>query len=254
MMMKNRKNVAIMMLVLLAFCHFGLAFAEVVLPEGAVAGLPEKLSVLDSDGNSASSSTGEYFFLVEGMQPFTTYTKNIQITNLREDKSYHIYFYAEPIDKSGDIDLEEECTAVFSLNGTKVFEGKVNGEASEGWNSINEEPMDLGIYKPGDIGKLSCDITWDGYSIDNCIDNGHTLIDENGTHIIREKEGEEYISGEVRFRWVFYAVVEEEVNPPKTGILATGYVVYSIILGSMLTTVVVLLVMIKKKEKSREKK
>lgn len=39
------------------------AFAEVALPDGAVKGLPERLTAMDSDGNVVSSDTGEYFFM-----------------------------------------------------------------------------------------------------------------------------------------------------------------------------------------------
>lgn len=241
MIYKIRKSVASIILFLLTFCQFSLAFADVTLPDGAVAGLPEKLSVLDSDGHSVSS-LGEYFFLVEGMQPNVTYTKNIQITNLREDKAYHIYFYAQPLDKKGEIDLENECTADFTLNGEKVFEGKVNGQANSGWKNINDQPIDLGLYKPGDSGKLVCNITWDGSSLQNMIDNGHRLIDETGEHVIREKEGKEYISGEVRFRWIFYAAVDESFTPPDTGVLATGYKLYSIVLGIIVVMIIAMLI------------
>jgi hypothetical protein len=50
------------------------AFAEVALPEGAVKGLPERLTAMDSEGNAVSSDTGEYFFHVENMTFGETYT------------------------------------------------------------------------------------------------------------------------------------------------------------------------------------
>ena len=88
------------------------AFAEVALPEGAVKGLPEKLTAMDSDGNAVSSSTGEYFFRVENMDYGVTYTKDVQLMNLRDDKAYHIYFYVEPLYKDGEIDLEKGCECI----------------------------------------------------------------------------------------------------------------------------------------------
>ena len=36
------------------------AFAEVALPDGAVKGLPERLTAMDSDGNVVSSATGVF--------------------------------------------------------------------------------------------------------------------------------------------------------------------------------------------------
>ena len=103
------------------------AFAEVALPEGAVKGLPEKLTAMDSDGNVVSSDTGEYFFHVENMQYGTTYTKDVQLMNLRDDKSYHIYFYIEPFFKSGGIDLEKGCDCTFWLDGQEFYKGTVTG-------------------------------------------------------------------------------------------------------------------------------
>ena len=44
------------------------ASAEVALPDGAVKGLPEKLTAMDSEGAVVDSATGEYFFHVENMQ------------------------------------------------------------------------------------------------------------------------------------------------------------------------------------------
>ena len=93
---------------LLLSCNCLPAFAEVALPDGAVKGLPEKLTAMDSEGNVVSSDTGEYFFHVEGMTYGETYTKDVQLMNLRDDKSYHIYFYVEPLWKDGEIDIAPE--------------------------------------------------------------------------------------------------------------------------------------------------
>ena len=81
-------------LLLAALCGFS-AFAEVTLPEGAVKGLPEKLTAMDSSGKPVDSATGEYFFLAENILPGEVYTKKVQIMNLREDKAYHVYFYIQ---------------------------------------------------------------------------------------------------------------------------------------------------------------
>ena len=94
------------LLFLSANCCPMAAYAEVALPEGAVKGLPEKLTAMDSDGNVVSSSTGEYFFRVENMDYGVTYTKDVQLMNLRDDKAYHIYFFVEPLFKNGDYHAE----------------------------------------------------------------------------------------------------------------------------------------------------
>ncbi len=214
----------------LFFCNTLSTFAEVELPEGTVAGLPEALTVMDEDGNACNSETGEYFFEVEDMVPGQVYSKNIQIMNLRGDKAYHIYFYAQPVDKSGEIDLENECTEVITLDGTKVYEGLVTGIGNV---DMTQNPIDLGLYIPGQSRTLNCSVTWDGEAAGGLIDYGHKLVDENGTSIIREGSGDESIYGEVRFKWIFYAVTDESYNPPKTGLSSLDVKTEIIILSAM---------------------
>ena len=86
------------------------ASAEVALPDGAVKGLPEKLTAMDSEGAVVDSATGEYFFHVENMQYGEVYTKDVQLMNLRDDKAYHIYFYVEPIFKTARSILKTAVT------------------------------------------------------------------------------------------------------------------------------------------------
>jgi hypothetical protein len=214
-MKKIKKFTAILSICTVLFCTSVSAAAEALLPEGTVAGLPESLTVMDEDGNSVDSSTGEYFFEVEDMVPGETYSKNIQIMNLREDKAYHIYFYAEPVDKGGNIDLEAQCTEVISLDGSTLYEGAVNGEGNV---NMTTTPLDLGLYTPGEGRTLNCSITWDDSDAGGFIDYGRKLVDTNGTTIVSEGSGESSIYGEVRFKWIFYAVVDESYVPPKTGL------------------------------------
>jgi hypothetical protein len=227
------------------------AFAQVQLPDGAVAGLPKKLSVLDSDGNAANS-TGEYFFGVEDMSPNTEYSKKIQIMNLRDDKAYHIYFYAQPISSEGEIDLEESCQAVFTLDGEEIFSGKVTGQSADGSINLSETPIDLGEYEPGKSRTLNCTVTWDGTLPDGFVDNGSRIVDKNGTTIVREKSGKETVSGEVTFRWIFYAVVDEDYVPPNTGLFTTQNLPYLIIMGVALAVIIALLILIYRKKNSEK--
>lgn len=243
-----KKLLSISFSTVLLFCNSLTAFAEVSLPKGTVAGLPEKLSVMDSDGNSVSSETGEYFFYVENMEPNVAYSKDIQITNLREDKAYHIYFYAEPISKSGEIDLESESTAVFSLDGTQVFEGKVTGEASDGSINLADEPIDLGLYEPGESRKLNCSIVWNGTSAGGLIDYGQKVVDKNGTTVIKKQSGDTQISGEVKFRWIFYAVVDESYKPPNTGFLSSENIIYIIMAAAAVIILLIAFVILRRKK------
>lgn len=192
------------------------AHAETELPEGAVKGLPERLSVLDSEGVSPNAK-GEYFFHVENMTFGETYTKKIQIMNLREDKAYHIYFYVEPIAKSGEIDLEKEVECTMTLGGAEVFRGNVNGIGNL---DLTKEPLDLGLYQPGDTNTLTCSVVWNGLDGDVMIDEGARLVDKKGVTILRDKNGDRYVEGEITYRWIFYAAVDEDIDPPYTGLLA----------------------------------
>lgn len=247
-----KTGISVFLAFLLFFCGFTTVFAETVLPEGAVAGLPEKLTVTDSDGNSVSSETGEYFFCVENMTPGEVYTKQISVMNLREDKAYHIYFYAQPIDSVGEIRLDEECTALFRLNDALVYEGKVTGE---GTPDMRENPIDLGLFVPGASATLWCSVVWNGTDAGGLVDYGHKLVDGSGTEIIREGSGDAAIYGETTFRWIFYAVVDESYEPPRTGILAADDWVYAGVLGALgLTTLLLFLLIVKKRrEKEAEK-
>lgn len=226
------------------------ALAEVTLPDGAVAGLPENLTVLDSDGNAVDTENGEYFFTVDDMVPYEVYTKDIQIMNLRDDASYHIYFYAEPISQEGEIDLENDCTAVITLNGSQIYKGKVTGE---GEHDLANAPIDLGLYKPGDSGQMTCQVTWDGPSADIFIDYGEKLVNTDGTTIIREGNDDHYIYGRVQFKWIFYAAVDTDAA--NTGILGkNGMNLYIIAILLLIIMVSVMLMLVLKKKKQRMRK
>ena len=105
------KLISVVLAAALLFCMNVTAYAAETLPDGSVKGLPECLVALDDKGQSVSDS-GDYFFSVENMQAGETYTKKIQLMNLRDDASYKISFRAEPLTKSGEIDLENECSNV----------------------------------------------------------------------------------------------------------------------------------------------
>ncbi len=81
------------------------------------------------------------------MIPGEQYSKDIQIMNLREDKAYHIFFYALPVDKSGEIDLEQECTTTITLEGEPLYQGLVTGDGNV---DMTDTPLDLGLYESRD--------------------------------------------------------------------------------------------------------
>lgn len=180
---------------------------------GSVAGLPEKLVVLDDNGRSVSEN-GEYFFEVEGMQWGELYTKNIQLMNLREDVSYHIYMTAQGISKHGEIDLENECECEIYMDDVLIYYGKVNGDGIPG---MTDEPLNLGLYKPGESHVMTVAVKWLNAGHGGFIDNGKRIVDVNGTTVVRERSGVDHIEGETTFKWVFFAEVRQVDDSSKEG-------------------------------------
>ena len=233
---------------LLLSCNSLTAFAEVALPDGAVKGLPEKLTAMDSDGNTVSSSTGEYFFRVENMNYGETYTKDVQLMNLRDDKAYHIYFYVEPLYKDGEIDLEKGCECTFRLDGQEFYRGTVSGDGNI---DLTQQVYDCGLYSPGDSHTLSCSVIWNDLDVLVGKDNGHRLVDINGEHVLVGTGSSGYVEGEIEFKWIFYAAVDEDYVPPKTGLFTVGSSVWltAIAVLTAMTGGMLLLVFVKKQRK-----
>ena len=220
---------------------------------GTVAGLPEKLVVLDDNGNSVSEN-GEYFFEVENMTPGEVYIKNIQIMNLREDASYHIFFNAQPMSKYGEIDLEEECVLKLYLNDRVIYQGKVTGD---GVPDVRDEPLDLGKYGPGESRVLRAEIVWNasGNYENDMIDEGHRIYDFNGVKVVRDKTGKTHIEGEVIFKWIFTAVGDAPPVDQSSGTyIDTGETITFVFAGLVVVAIGVLmfLLFVKKRKKKTE--
>lgn len=251
MMKKMREWLWIILCSTVLLCCNSLSVsAEMTLPQGAVKGLPEGLTAMDEDGNDASSDTGEYFFDVPDMNYGVTYTKNIQIMNLREDKAYHIYFYAEPISQEGEINLQEWSTAKIYLGEELLYTGKVTGE---GDTDISETPLDLGLFEPGQSRNLRVDVTWDqNEDYGGLVNYGKRYVDINGEKVLENMTGQTYVSGETLFRWIFYAVVDEDYKPPKTGVLSEKTLWYLLILAAAACILVAFALFRKKAEIKKE--
>ena len=254
MVKRANKLIAVLLAAVLLFSTAALtAFAD-ELRAGTVAGLPEKLVVLDDNGRSVSEN-GEYFFEVVDMTPGEVYTKNIQIMNLREDAGYKIFFNAQPMSKYGDIDLENECVLNLFLDNRLVYSGKVTGEGAP---DVRDEPLSLGKYGPGESRVLRAEITWNAtFSEGGEIDEGHRVYDFNGVKVVRPKTGKTHIEGEVIFKWIFTAVGDapsEESGP--NPFIPTGETITYIALGLFVVAVPVmwLLILGKKHKQQKENK
>ena len=196
-------------------------------PGGSVKGLPSGLTILDSDGNDVPED-GIYYFHVVEMNPGETYTKEISVMNLRDDgKSYHIYFYMEPVSNKDDgIDLLVNCREEISLNGQTFYAGNVWGDPEEGYAKVTKDhPYDLGLYEVGDTRTFTASITWNGMigspDLDREVDKGYRIIDKDNyddpdSQWVRRPEENATAYGEVLFHWVFYAEVQEESTETST--------------------------------------
>ena len=245
-----KKLIAILLAaVLLMSMSVMTAYAD-ELRAGTVAGLPEKLVVLDDNGNSVSEN-GEYFFEVQDMTPGENYVKNIQIMNLREDASYHIYFNAQPMAKYGDIDLEEECVLTLYLNERVVYQGKVTGD---GVPDVRDEPLDLGKYGPGESRVLRAEIVWNAtFSQGGAIDEGHRIYDFDGVKVVREKTGKTHIEGEVIFKWIFTAVGDAPPVDQSSGTyIDTGETITFVFAGLVVVAIGVMMVLLFVKKRKKD--
>ena len=245
-----KKLIAILLAaVLLMSMSVTAAYAD-ELRAGTVAGLPEKLVVLDDNGNSVSEN-GEYFFEVQDMTPGENYVKNIQIMNLREDASYHIYFNAQPMAKYGDIDLEEECVLTLYLDERVVYQGKVTGD---GVPDVRDEPLDLGKYGPGESRVLRAEIVWNAtFSQGGAIDEGHRIYDFDGVKVVREKTGKTHIEGEVIFKWIFTAVGDAPPVDQSSGTyIDTGETITFVFAGLVVVAIGVMMVLLFVKKRKKD--
>ena len=93
------------------------------------------------------------------------------------------------------------------LDGEEVYRGKVSGKGNP---DMQKAPLDLGEYAPNEYRHMQVNVTWDGTSAGNFIDNGERVVTASGTEITRNKSGETFISGETEFKWIFTAEVKEE--------------------------------------------
>ncbi len=239
---------------------FTTVFAD-ELRAGTVAGLPEKLVVLDDAGRSVSKN-GEYFFEVDGMKAREVYTKKIQIMNLREDAAYHIFFNAQRISTTGEINLEEECECTVYLDDNVIYKGKITGE---GEPDIRQTPLSVGYYHPGESRVMKVDIVWPD-NVDHGefeVDNGARIVDSNGTTIVREQTGKSHIEGETVFKWIFTAVIDLDPPHPQSGpdnpsdSVKTGETITfiaAVVMAVALTFMILFVVTKKKKEKEKTAK
>ncbi len=246
-----KKIIAVMLTAVLFVSMSITAYAD-ELRAGTVAGMPEKLVVLDDRGRSVSEN-GEYYFEVLDMKESELYTKNIQILNLREDASYRIYLNAQSVSSTGEIKLDEECECKIFMSDNLIYSGKVTGEGNP---DIRVDGLDLGLYHPGDSRSMRVEIKWINPGHGGEIDNGARIVDSSGTTVTREASGITHIEGETVFKWIFTAAVE--VTPtPGPGVshpdspVKTGETIMFIVMGVAVMAVALMLILVLKKRRKQ---
>lgn len=175
------------------FCVFALiiiitantAFAETVLPDGSVQGLPQNLFVFDENGYSPDPDNGELYIYIDNMIPNEIYTKDITLMNGRSDAVYSIYMTATPNYSDGNVDLLAETVCKLYLDDKLIYEGLVDGS---GKPNMQSNGLDLGgVLKSGETRKLHAEFQW------------VTNMDWDNS--------ESSYYGVVSFHWTFFAAV-----------------------------------------------
>ena len=74
-------------------------------------------------------------------------------------------------------------------------------------------------------------------------------MDINGEHVLVGSQDSGYFEGEIEFKWIFYAAVDEDYLPPDTSLLGVNNTFWIICIAvlAVLTGGMLLLVLLKKK-------
>ena len=69
-----------------------------------------------------------------------------------------------------------------------------------------------------------------------------------------DKDGDRHVEGEIIFKWIFYAAVDEDFTPPDTGLLSikNSFWLWCIAVSGSLVAVMALLLLIKKRKDKKE--
>jgi hypothetical protein len=165
--------------------------AETKLPDGSVQGLPQNIIVMDENGYSPEEN-GELYIYIPNMLPGEVYTKDVTISNMRDDAVYSIFMKATPNYNGGEVDLLNETECKLYLDDKLIYQGLVNGD---GTPNMQDDGIDLGgIYQSGESRKLHAEFVW------NITDETQDFVDKYNDEL------KDY-HGIVSFHWIFYGEV-----------------------------------------------
>ncbi|MEO1769404.1 LPXTG cell wall anchor domain-containing protein [Enterococcus sp. 665A] len=135
-----RKLITILGILICLFIGFGgkgVVEAAKALPPGMVIG--------DSDGMYATSE-GEYYINLIGILPGEVYEKEITIRSLDLEEPFSLGMLVEEIESSGSVDWKNHITLTLVLDGKKIYQGPLLGDASRDWSKT---PLELGVCTYG---------------------------------------------------------------------------------------------------------
>lgn len=151
--------------------------------------LPPGMVVGDEKGLSANKD-GEYFVKVDDVMPGQNWHKNISLLNMEKDIPYQLTMLISPPKVSGSLDLSEAIKMKLTYQGKVVYNGSASGKSKE--KNIQNEPLDLGIFKSGDSRALEVD-----YSL-------------SGKYTKKDFE----VKNKMENTWTFYAVKSKDPTKP----------------------------------------
>nr|WP_242704671.1 LPXTG cell wall anchor domain-containing protein [Enterococcus sp. 665A] len=111
----------------------------------AAKALPPGMVIGDSDGMYATSE-GEYYINLIGILPGEVYEKEITIRSLDLEEPFSLGMLVEEIESSGSVDWKNHITLTLVLDGKKIYQGPLLGDASRDWSKT---PLELGVCTYG---------------------------------------------------------------------------------------------------------
>ena len=211
---------------------FVLLLAVVVFSGTAAAAqtnLPDGFIIVDSDGVHVKAE-GAYVIYADNLIPGETLTKTLTIHNMeRGDKPFALSMTAEPEEVSGPVDLLDIITLTITMDGKTLYHGRLRGD--EGFD-MTQKALELGTYAEGDTQTLEIVLQVGNFDLN--VDHFNPQTGKSTADI----------------SWQFYAVKDETVKPPLTGVI----VKYSLYVFGVLVclSALVLLFLTKKRKKDEE--
>ena len=184
---------------LLGVCLMVIAWGMGVL--AAETNLPDSFLIDDENGISVTGA-GEYFLYSDNLMPGDVITRTLTLRNLEQGEPFQLHLLGESPESAGLVDWLDNLHLQITLEGRVLYTGRLRGDGEstrtmEG-NGIDliDEGLDLGVFRKGDYGVLRFVVTADA---------GHMSAED-----LHE-------SSSARITWVFHAVKDAPIDPPKTG-------------------------------------